>query len=492
MIESIPTNRIQSALSSAGLLVEVRGTIPEEVASVEDDSRRVGAGSLFIAVKGSERDGHDYLEKARSAGASMAVVEDASRASLPALVVRDGRRAAAIVAGAALDWPARRLQLTGVTGTNGKTTTVHILRHLLDSPKARSASIGTVGVLVGSEGRPLDGDSGLTTPGPAELQRLLRSLVDAGVRQVAMEVSSHALDQGRVGGIGFETVVFTNLSRDHLDYHRTMEEYRKAKTRLVDFLAPHGTVVVNLDDPAWRALSTERRRVSFSARVPTAEVNAQHVEFTPRGSRWTLVVAGERSAVQLPLIGDFNVSNALAASAAAYALGLPVATIATRLATVPQVPGRLEAVHENPTVLRDYAHTPDALERALQAVRPFTRGRLIVVFGAGGDRDRGKRPQMGAIAERLADHAIVTSDNPRTESPEAILDEIEAGMQGGGANHDRIEDRREAISRALAMAHNDDVVLLAGKGHETYQIRGTEKLPFDEKAIVAELTRARA
>jgi UDP-N-acetylmuramoyl-L-alanyl-D-glutamate--2,6-diaminopimelate ligase len=488
--KSILTETIQVALSAAGLLVEVRGTLPDHVASVEDDSRRVVPGSLFIAVKGSERDGHDFLDRAEAAGAAMAVVERPGRTTLPSLVIREGRQAAAVVAAAANDFPARQLQLTGITGTNGKTTTAHILRHLLDGTRSRSASIGTVGVLIGSEGRLLDGDNNLTTPGAVELQRVLRALVDAGVGKVAMEVSSHALDQQRVRGIGFETVVFTNLSRDHLDYHKSMDAYRDAKARLVDFLAPHGTVVVNLDDPAWRALSTERRRVSFSARVPSAEVNAQHVAFTPRGSSWTLVIAGERRLVQLPLVGDFNVSNALAATAAAYALGMPVATIAERLATVPQVPGRLEAVHENPIVLRDYAHTPDALERALLAVRPFTRGRLIVVFGAGGDRDKGKRPQMGAIAERYADQAIVTSDNPRTEDPETILSEIEAGMPG--ANHERIEDRRAAIARALEMAGPDDVVLLAGKGHETYQIRGTEKLPFDEKAIVAELTRSGA
>jgi UDP-N-acetylmuramoyl-L-alanyl-D-glutamate--2,6-diaminopimelate ligase len=365
---------------------------------------------------------------------------------------------------------------------------VHILRHLLDRSERRAASIGTVGVLVGSEGVAVEGGAGLTTPGPVELQRLLRSLVDAGVDHVAMEVSSHALDQQRVEGLEFEAAVFTNLSRDHLDYHRTMDEYARAKRRLLEHLAPHGTVVVNLDDPAWRALSTERRRMSFSTRVPNAEVHAESIAFSPSGSSWTLVIAGERQPVTLPLIGDFNISNALGAAAAAYALGVSLATIAARLSTLPQVPGRLEVVHEQPTVLRDYAHTPNALERALQAVRPFVRGRLIVVFGAGGDRDRGKRPEMGGIAERLADVAIVTSDNPRTEDPEAILDEIEAGMRG--TNHERLEDRREAIARALSIADADDVVLLAGKGHETYQIRGTEKLPFDERVIVSELARA--
>jgi UDP-N-acetylmuramoyl-L-alanyl-D-glutamate--2,6-diaminopimelate ligase len=488
-VTSIPTNRITSALADAGLLVEVRGSLPESVTSVEDDSRSVAAGSLFVAVKGTDRDGHDFLERARAAGATMAVVEDGARSTVPSIVIRDGRRAAAIAAAAAYDWPARQLQLIGITGTNGKTTTAHILRHLLDSPKARAASIGTVGVLVGSEGRELVDDPGLTTPGPVQLHRLLRTLVDAGVGHVAMEVSSHALQQQRVGGVGFDAVVFTNLSRDHLDYHRTMEAYRDAKARLIDYLVPHGTLVTNHDDPAWRSLSTERRRVSFSTRVPTAEVNAQQIEYTPRGSRWTLVMASDRRPVDLPLIGDFNVSNALAAASAAYAIGRSIELIADRLANVPQVPGRLEVVHEHPTVLRDYAHTPDALERALHAVRPFARRRLIVVFGAGGDRDRGKRPQMGAIAERLADHAIVTSDNPRTEDPNAILDEIEAAMPG--SNHERVEDRREAIARALGMAEPDDVVLLAGKGHETYQIRGTEKLPFDEREIVNDLIRVR-
>jgi UDP-N-acetylmuramoyl-L-alanyl-D-glutamate--2,6-diaminopimelate ligase len=366
-----------------------------------------------------------------------------------------------------------------------------MLRHLLDTPTRRAASIGTVGTLIGNEGggRPVE-DAGLTTPGPLQLQRLLRTLVDAGVHDVAMEVSSHALDQHRVDGIEFEAVVFTNLSRDHLDYHRTMGAYREAKARLIEHLAPHGTVIVNADDPVWRTLDTNRRKVSFSARASSAEVHAEDLEFSPKGSRWTLVLAGDRRPVRFPLIGDFNVSNALGAAAAAFALGLRPEVIAKQLGSLPQVPGRLEVVHEHPTVLRDYAHTPDALERALQAIRPFTHGRLIVVFGAGGDRDRGKRPEMGGIAERLADHAIVTSDNPRTEDPEAILDEIEAGMPG--RNHERIEDRRDAIARALSMAENNDVVLLAGKGHETYQIRGTEKLPFDEKEIVTELTRVRA
>jgi UDP-N-acetylmuramoyl-L-alanyl-D-glutamate--2,6-diaminopimelate ligase len=486
---TIQLERITAALSAANLLVEVRGALPATVTDVTDDSRRVTRGGLFVAVKGSERDGHAYLDAAARQGAAAAIVEDPRATKLPAIVVRSPRIAAATAAAAAFGFPVRQMRLVGVTGTNGKSTTVHILRHLLDRAGARAASIGTVGVLIGSEGTPLLDDPGLTTPGPIELQRILRHAADGGVRDIAMEVSSHALDQHRIDGIAFETVVFTNLTRDHLDYHKTMEAYLAAKARLAEYLAPHGTVILNADDPAWRALATDRRTVSFSTRVG-AEVHAEGTAYSPTGSRWRLVVDRESADVTLPLIGDFNVSNALAAAAAAYALGMRVGEIASRLSSVPQVPGRLEVVHMRPTVLRDYAHTPDALERALGAVRPFAAGRLITVFGCGGDRDRGKRPQMGAVAERLADHVIVTSDNPRTEDPETILDDIVAGMHG--SNHERVEDRRAAIARAIASAGADDVVLLAGKGHETYQIRGTEKLPFDERVIVAEITGARA
>ena len=484
----IPTERIAVALASANLLVDVRGALPEWVTSADDDSRRVQPGGLFVAVRGSERDGHDFLDRAGAAGAAAAVVEDPSRTPLPALVVRDGRRAAAITAAAAFDFPARRLRLAGVTGTNGKSTTVHIIRHLLDEPGKRAASIGTVGVLVGSEGAPLPQAGGLTTPGPFELQSVLRRLVDAGVRRVAMEVSSHALDQRRVDGLAFDAVVFTNLTRDHLDYHGSMTAYRRAKARLVEHLAPAGTLVVNADDAAWRALKAPRR-LTFGVRHHAA-FRATGVSYEPNGSRWTLHAGGASYRATLPLIGDFNVLNALGSAGAAASLGVPVAAIARGLATVPQAPGRLEVIHVEPMVLRDYAHTPDALERALGAVRPFTRGRLIVVFGAGGDRDKGKRPLMGRIAGRMADVAIVTSDNPRTEDPGRIVDDIEAGMKG--TPHERVVDRRAAIARALELARPTDVIVLAGKGHETYQVRGTEKFPFDEREIVAELASARA
>jgi UDP-N-acetylmuramoyl-L-alanyl-D-glutamate--2,6-diaminopimelate ligase len=484
----IPVARIIRALEREGLLCQQYGKLPASVSNLTDDSRSVTRGGLFVAVRGSAHDGHEFLHAAAGAGAALAIVEEPSRTALPSLLVSNTRRAAAVAAAAAFDEPAVELSLLAVTGTNGKTTTVGVLRHLLDTPPGASASIGTLGVLVGSGGASVPGGGGLTTPGPVELQRALRTLVDIGVRSVAMEVSSHSLDQHRVEGVAFDACVFTNLSRDHLDYHGSMEMYLGAKARLVEYLAPEGVAIVNADDPAWSAIEA-KRVMTFGISSASADMRATDVVYTPRGSEWTLAAGGERAAVRLPLIGSFNVANALGAAAAAWARGHSVTEIADRLAVLPQVPGRLEALHDRPTVLRDYAHTPDALERALQAVRPFTTGRLIVVFGCGGDRDRGKRPLMGAVAERFADHVIVTSDNPRTEDPERILDDIVAGMKSD--RHERIEDRRAAIARALAVADPEgDVVLLAGKGHETYQIRGTTLLPFDEREIVGELAQA--
>jgi len=483
MSRSVSVAAIAQALDDAGLLASRQGALPERIVGITDDSRAVVRGGAFVAVRGTQRDGHDFLGTVAQAGAALALVEDASLTSLPALVVHDGRRAAAVAAAAYYGDPANFLRLIGVTGTNGKTTTVGLLRHLLDSPGARAASIGTLGVLVGSAGDPLPGGGGLTTPGPIELQRLLRALVDAGVRWVAMEASSHALDQGRVDGVRFAAAVFTNLTRDHLDYHKTFEAYFWAKAMLVGHLAADGVVVANADDPVWADLPDAPRTLRFGVQSADADVRAAAVEFQPRGSRWTLVHGDAHADVVLPLIGDFNVANALGAAAAAIAVGLDVATAAARLGTLPQVPGRLEILSEHPTVLRDYAHTPDALERALRALRPFTPGRLIVMFGCGGDRDRGKRPMMAEVAHRLADAVVVTSDNPRTEDPERILDDICVALPAG--SYERIEDRRTAIASAIAMADPvRDVVLLAGKGHETYQIRGTTSYPFDEAAIV--------
>jgi UDP-N-acetylmuramoyl-L-alanyl-D-glutamate--2,6-diaminopimelate ligase len=507
MSRLVPLETIRAALERAGQLLSVHGTLPDGVLAITDDSRKIGQRTCFVAVRGSQRDGHSFLPQVEQAGAVCAIVEDASATSLPALVVRESRAASAIAAAAFYGEPAKAMRFVGVTGTNGKTTTVGIVRHLLDSAASPAASIGTLGVLIGSEGAMLPGGSGLTTPGPIELQRVLFELRQHGVVTVAMEVSSHALHQQRVLGVRFDAAVFTNLTRDHLDYHQTMEAYLEAKALLVGLLTEQGTAVVNAEDPAWDALPKAPRRVRFGADANAAtangststpstapvdaDVRATGVRFTPRGSEWTLETLGGSAAVRLPLIGDFNVSNALGAAAAALALGVPVADVAARLATLPQVPGRLEVLHEHPTVLRDYAHTPDALERACLALRPFTPGRLIVLFGCGGDRDKGKRPLMALAALKYGDRIVVTSDNPRTEDPEAILDDIVAPLPHG--SYVRIEDRRAAIAHAIALADpQEDLVLLAGKGHETYQIRGTTSFPFDEKAIVHDILKQSA
>jgi len=500
---TLALDALVDALRSAGLLVAEPPRGPAQVFGVADDSRAVVAGGAFVAVRGTTIDGHDFVRDAIARGAAVILAEDHVQSDVPVVRVRDGRRAAALVATAFYGRPAESLRLVGVTGTNGKTTTVHLIRALLDQLGTPSASVGTLGVLLGQDGAPMAGGQGLTTPGPVETQRLLRALVDAGVRLVALEVSSHALDQSRVESIAFDVVVYTSFSRDHLDYHGSMSAYFAAKARLIGLLKPHGVAVVNAAEPAWRALPTPPRLLTFHAAVPgdpqppaDVTLRAETVDFDASGSRFTLAARdgtpdGVRVRTTLPLLGDFNVTNATGAAAVAWALGTPLERLAEALPTIPQVPGRLERLSAGPTVLRDYAHTPDALGRALRAVRPFARRpdgtatRVCVVFGCGGDRDAGKRPEMGAIAERLADAVVLTSDNPRTEDPEGILDDIQAGMTR--APLARLEDRRAAIAHALAWAEQHDVVLLAGKGHETYQVRGTERVPFDEAEIVAEL-----
>lgn len=485
--------RIQSpaivrALQESGLLRDTRGQIPPAVTDLTDDSREVRRGSLFVAIPGVHADGHDFVPRAEENGAVLAIVEREVVTAVPLLLVKDARRAAAIAAAVFYGHPAASIRLAGVTGTNGKSTTVSIARVILDQTIGRAASLGTLGALLGRDGRAVPGGDGLTTPGPIELQRLLRTLADDGVRCIALEVSSHSLAQRRVAGLVFEVAAFTTFTRDHLDYHGTMDDYFAAKASLVEQLAPSGTLVINADDSAWRSLLSAERVVTFGV-ARAATVHAESVRLTARGSEWTLRIADQRAPVRLPFIGDVNVSNALAAAAIAHAMGAGTEAIAGALSTAPQVPGRLEVLAESPLVLRDYAHTPDALERALGAVRRITTGRVIVVFGCGGDRDRGKRPLMGDIAARAADKVIVTSDNPRTEDPARIIDEIVAKLPA--STYERVEDRREAIECALEIAEAEDAVLVAGKGHEAYQVRGTTHYPFDEKEIVSELMAVR-
>ncbi len=476
----IPIADVLARLDSAGLLQGPGPTVDLAVTGISADSRQVSAGDLYCAIRGYVHDGHDFLKEAEAAGAVAALVEH-PRAELDLLQVHvsDGRRAAALAAQVVFGEPAVGLRLIGVTGTNGKTTTVHLTRHVL-ARRFASGSLGTLGAVSASGVREA---TALTTPGPVEFAGRLAALKQDEVECVVAEVSSHALSQGRVDGVVFEVAAFTNLSRDHLDYHSDFDEYRAAKARLADLVSADGTLVVNADEPAWSDLP-QRRTVRFGL-AGDAEYTARDIKLGRSGSRWKLVAPEAEIEVELPLLGEFNISNALAAAAVASVLGIEAEVLGEALSDVSPVPGRLEVLAEHPLVLRDYAHTPDALRRALAALRPLARTRLIVVFGCGGDRDPGKRPLMGRAAAEGADHSIVTSDNPRSEEPEAIIADILPGF--GSADHEVVVDRRAAIARALEIAGPEDAVLLAGKGHEDYQIVGDEVRPLDEALIVADL-----
>jgi|tagenome__1003787_1003787.scaffolds.fasta_scaffold20963935_2 UDP-N-acetylmuramoyl-L-alanyl-D-glutamate--2,6-diaminopimelate ligase len=478
-------SQVVDELGRADLLSNAPAVGPEPRA-LGVDSRSVERGMFYIAVRGSQSDGHRFVGDAVGRGASAIIVETPQKSGVPEILVRDSRRAALVLGAAWYGHPARSLTLIGVTGTNGKTTTTGLIRHLLNRNQS-AGSIGTLGAFDGAD-QPVPSTAGaLTTPGPIDLQATLAALQGRGVTHVAMETSSHSLDQGRLDGLSFAAAVFTNLTRDHLDYHGTMDAYLGSKLRLADLLQLSGVEVVNLDDDAWSALRSRNRRITFGLH-PAADVRATQISLNASGSCFLLTGRFGSSEVLLPLLGDFNVSNALAAAATALGLELSLQEVVNRLATVPQVPGRMERISDTPcTVLRDYSHTPDSLERALRTLRPLTPGRIILVFGCGGDRDKGKRPLMGRIAADLSDLAIATSDNPRTENPETIIDEIERGM--GGAPHLRIPDRLAAIRTALNEGRAGDTVLLAGKGHETYQVVGTTKIDFDEREIVQRLVR---
>jgi UDP-N-acetylmuramoyl-L-alanyl-D-glutamate--2,6-diaminopimelate ligase len=478
-----PVVAVIDAVRRAGLLLAAP-ELPVGVTHLTADSRAVVPGSLFLALPGTQTDGHAFVADAAARGAALVLVERPTMDAVPQLVVRDARAAAVIAARAWYGDPSASMVLVGITGTNGKTTTTGIMRHLLNR-RGDAGSIGTLGAFDG-QGAPVPSAAGsLTTPGPVDLQATFARLAERGVARLAMEASSHSLDQGRLDGLLFQGAVFTNLTRDHLDYHRTMEAYLAAKLRLLGLMAPGAAIAVNADDRAWDMIPPSAGRISFGLEAG-ADLRATDLVLSAEGSRFVIEGRFGRREVRLPLPGEFNVANALGAAACALGLGQALDEVAERLTTAPQVPGRLERLTTRPcAVLRDYAHTPDALARVLHTLRPLTRGRLVVVFGCGGDRDRGKRPLMGQVVADLADLAIVTSDNPRTEDPEAILDEILAGMPA--RDHLRIADRREAIGRALELAADGDTVLLAGKGHEDYQIIGTTKYPFDEGRIVREL-----
>ncbi|MEE8557323.1 MAG: UDP-N-acetylmuramoyl-L-alanyl-D-glutamate--2,6-diaminopimelate ligase [Myxococcota bacterium] len=464
------------------------------VEDVVTDSRRVTSNALFVALRGDRTDGHRFLEGALAAGAAALLVEGAENPvprAAPHVRVPNTRVALPQVAARIHDHPGESMTLVGVTGTNGKTSTVRMLEAILRSGGRRAGSLTTISLRSGATELP----SELTTPEADSLQRSLARMRDSGDETAILEVSSHALVRDRVGTLHFAVAIFTNLSQDHLDFHGDMQRYEEAKRDLFTPRYLKGTAIVNGDDSAGRGLiaalqRAERPLVTFG-RGPGTEADVRTIEEHVRleGARMVVEDRSDRYEVTVPLPGDFQVSNALAAISAARTLGVDPQAIVRGLRDCPPVPGRLERVSDDlPVVLVDYAHTPDALDRVLASIRPLVKGRLLVVFGCGGDRDRGKRALMAQAACRNCHYVIATSDNPRTESPEAILKEVAKGLSG---EHSIIPDRRSAIAEAVEMAELDDVVVIAGKGHETQQLVGSDRLPFDDREEARAALRAR-
>src|SRR3954454_3102277 len=456
-----------------------------EVTGLALDNRRVESGTLFFCVPGFTRDGHDFGPDAVARGAAALVVQRPLGLGVPEVQVEDVRAAMARAAAAFYGDPTATLRVLGVTGTNGKTTTAYLARALLEGAGLPTGLLGTVKSVVGGEDRAVV----RTTPEAFDLQRTFRQMLDAGDVACAMEISSHALALRRADAIRVAAAIFTNLTQDHLDFHADMEDYFRAKRVLLEVAAAQGAaLVVNVDDPYGRRLAADfPQATTVAVDEPGAALRATDLVPGPHGT--TFRAGGVELAAPRP--GRFNVLNALVAVAVARALGAPDDAIAAALPEAATAPGRFEPVDEGQgfAVVVDYAHTPDSLDNVLASARELASGRVLVVFGAGGDRDRGKRPLMGAGAARLADVPIVTSDNPRNEDPEAIVAEVRAGMDG---REEAMVDRRAAIERAVALARDGDVVVIAGKGHEQGQeFEGGRKLPFDDRSVAREALRAR-
>lgn len=475
------------------VLVNLEGDGDIHIKGMQSDSRRVSPGDLFICLRGFTVDGHDFALQAMEQGAVALVTEERlSRVNVPQLIVPDTRKAMAVLSSYFFGNPSENMTLIGVTGTNGKTTTTHLIHHILTKWGRTAGLIGTNQTLVGE--RPLKLDKVTpTTPEAIDVQRLLRTMRNAGAEWSIMEVSSHALDLGRVDGCQFRTAVFTNLSQDHLEYHRTMQRYREAKgllfSRLGNGYRPHKPVyaVLNSDDDtsAHYAKLTAAQVITYGIERP-ADVRAKNIEIHERGTSFDVETFRGQMRLTLSMVGKFNVYNVLAALATCLLEGVPLEVIKRGLESMTGVSGRFERVNEGQdfTVLVDYAHTPDSLENVLKTIKEFTRGRVYCVVGCGGDRDRSKRPLMAQIAVQCSDMAIFTSDNPRTEDPRRILRDMVDGLSDvDPAQYRTIPNRREAIQLAIRQARAKDTVLIAGKGHETYQEVDGKRYDFDDREV---------
>ncbi len=469
------------------------------LSAIAYDSRRVVPGSVFVALRGLKTDGGAFTEQAVSRGARAIVSESPppTGAATPWIVVRDARLSLALLADRFFDHPSRRMPVIGVTGTNGKTTTSYLLCSILDAAGFRAGMLGTVAYRIAGEDR----EASRTTPEAPDVQQLLNEMLERGSKSAVMEVSSHALSLKRVDGMRFAAGVFTNLTRDHLDFHADMEAYFAAKRRLFEMLPSGAPGVINLDDPRGPALVEIASRPVTYAINGTADVTPGPIAMTLEGLRVDIKTPNGVAPVTSKLVGRPNLYNILAATATASALDVPIEAIARGIANLPGVPGRFEVVsqrEDDVTVVVDYAHTDDALRNLLETARPLALQRLVTVFGCGGDRDRSKRPLMGMVAARLSDVVVITSDNPRSEDPKRIIEEIERGIPAGtqastrGPVVESVVERADAIERAISIAAKGDVVLIAGKGHEKYQQIGDRVLPFDDGEVArAALARRR-
>ncbi len=454
-----------------------------EISFVTDNSKKIVKGCLFVCIKGKNFDGHTVAAQAVADGAA-AVVTERDLGLAEQVIVGNSRAAYALICSAFFGDPCRKLKIIGVTGTNGKTTTCFVLHDMLEQLGKKCGLIGTVKNLVGDEEYP----SQLTTPDPFELHGLFRKMVDIGCEYCVMEASSQALEQKRTTGIRFRAAIFTNLTRDHLDYHHSFEAYLAAKHILFENA---DLAVINLDDPSTETMmkGLDCPVITFSMKRDSADYTAKNIQIRNTGTEYELVGEGVIGRVHFAIPGKFSVYNSMGAIVCLTELGIPFITAVNAAGTARGVPGRIEVVPTDTdyTVIIDYAHTPDGLVNILETVREITTGRVITVFGCGGDRDTTKRPQMGKIAVDYSDIVVVTSDNPRTENPDKIIDDIMAGIDKPRIPVYRITDRTQAIEKALRKAKEGDTVVLAGKGHETYQILGKEKIHFDEREKVAQI-----
>jgi UDP-N-acetylmuramoyl-L-alanyl-D-glutamate--2,6-diaminopimelate ligase len=470
--------------------VKIFGDPLVEITGIASDSRKVQKGFLFLAISGTAEDGRRYVDDALRNGATAIVGEDVSAIDGATVVsVPKSRLAAAFISEAFYGYPSRHLDMIGITGTNGKSSTLYLIRSILDAAGISSSGIGTISYSIAGENQPAVN----TTPGPVDLSMAIRKTVDAGNTHFVMEVSSHALHQYRVEAIQFAVAVYTNLSLDHLDYHATMDEYFNAKRHLFELLSKSSRAqcgVISADDVRGKdiAAATKGATLTFGIQNP-ADIAAEDIDVAATHTSFTIATPKGKSPVKLQLLGRHSIYNALAAAATGIALDIDIPTIRNGLERLEIVPGRFERVTEGQPfeVIVDYAHTPDALRLLLESASSLCKGKLIVVFGAGGDRDRSKRPEMGKIVASIADFAVVTSDNPRSEDPYRIALDIEIGFQKTGKergqNYLIIIDRREAIEEALTTAEAGDIVVIAGKGHETYQIFKDRTIGFDDKAV---------